>query len=115
MRLNVMGNYPVVIYPKQGLFYKLELLHFLEWEKYFWSWEFLPLYNVCNKDVETGVSPPFSLLGPYNPRWITYGLSWKIFLQATAGICDVMEDVIKAETPNEGDVYMLDDVIKVSA
>ena len=26
-----------------------------------------------------------------------------------------MEDVIKVETPNEGDVYMLDDVIKVSA
>ena len=46
-------------------------------------------------------------------RCITNGLSWKILLHATAGICDVMEDVIEIGTVDEGDICMLDDVIKV--
>ena len=48
-------------------------------------------------------------------RCITYGLPWKIFLHATAGICDVKEDVIEMGTVDEGDICMLDDVIKVDA
>ena len=78
---------------------------------------FFPTNSVfTHKNADTGVSPPPSYpFGLYDPRWVTYGLCWKIFLQATAGICEVMEDVIKVETPNEGDMYMLDDVIKVSA
>ena len=48
-------------------------------------------------------------------RCITYGLSWKIFLHATAGICDVIEDVIEIGTVDEGNICILDDVIKVDA
>lgn len=46
---------------------------------------------------------------------ITYGLSWKIFLHATAGVCNVVEDVIEIGTVDEGEIWLFDDVVKVGA